>query len=159
MAQPSLDFLCDCIAFALLDYYAVDKAPVPVREMLASPPPDLAGDICLSPGLPFGDALWLRLLRGQGTVFVNNALSEVEQRYAMARSLFTGLCDSKGGRAVGLPAVPNDRLRAQGASFARRLLMPEPLLPAEAASMSPQELADLFVVPLRVAEERLQELA
>ena len=159
MASPSLEFLCECLVAGLLDHYGIVRPPVPVREMLDAPPPDLTSDLCLTPGLPFGDALWLRLLRGQGTVFVNNALSEVEQRYAMARSLFTGLCDSKGGRAVGLPAVPNDRLRAQGASFARRLLMPEPLLPAEAASMSPQELADLFVVPLRVAEERLQELA
>lgn len=158
MAQPSLEFLCHCITIALLDHYAVDRAPVPIREMLDSPPPDLAGDLSLT-GLPFGDVLWLRLLRGQGTVFFNNTLSEVEQRYAMARALFTGLCDSKGGRAVGLPAVPNDELNVQGAMFARQLLMPEPLLPAEAASMSPQELARLFLVPVSVAETRVRELA
>ena len=159
MALPSLEFLCACLAAGLLDHYGIVRPPVPVREMLDSPPPDLAGDICLTFGLPFSDALWLRLLRGQGTVFVNNALSEVEQRYAMARALFTGLCASKGGRAVGLPAVPNDALNAQGAMFARQLLMPPCLLPDGWEGMPPPELAQLFVVPVSVAEARLQELA
>ncbi len=158
MAKPSLEFLCHCITIALLDHYAIDKAPVPVREMLDSPPPDLAGDLSLTTGLPFGDALWLRLLRGQGTVFVNNGLSEVEQRYAMAHALFTGLCASKGGRAVGLPAVPNDELNVQGAMFARQLLMPPVLLPDGWEEMSTPALANLFSVPLSVAETRLQEL-
>src|SRR3972149_206206 len=129
MALPSLEFLTACLVAGLLDHYGIVSPPEPVRDMLESPPPDLAGDICLTLGLPFGNALWLRLLGGQGTVFVNNGLSEVEQRYAMARALFTGLCASKGGLEVGLPAVPNDALNAQGAKFARQLLMPPDLLP------------------------------
>jgi len=159
MALPSLDFLCECVVAGLLDYYSIVHPPVPIREMLASPPPDLAGDLSLSSGLPFGDALWLRLLRGQGTVFVNNTLSHEAQRYAMAHALFTGLCSSEGGRAAGLPAVPNDALNAQGAMFARLLLMPLDLLPEAWESMSPPDLARLFMVPVSVAETRVQELA
>ncbi len=158
MAEPSLEFLCDSIASALLDYYGIDQPPVPIRDILRSPPFDLVGDLNLVEGLPFGDALWIRLPDGSGKVFVNLGASERERRYAMARALFTGMCSSKGGQAAGLPSVPNDDLKAQSSLFARRLLMSEDLLPGGWEVMSLEALADLFRVPQSVVEDRLEEL-
>ena len=159
MAQPSLEFLVVAIANALLDYYGIEAPPVPVREILRSPPPDLARDLSLTEMLPFGEALWLRLMGGQGAVFVNSDLSEARRRYAMACALFIGLCSSEGGRAAGLPPLPNDNLREQSTIFGRHFLMPESLLPPGWDRMSANELADLFGVPASVAESRLQEFA
>ena len=158
MGKPSLSFLCDSIATTLLDYFGVEGPPVPVRTMVQSPPDDLSNDLSLTEGLPFGDALWLRLMGGRGVVFVNPGLSERERRYAMARALFTGLCASKGGKAVGLPDVPNNDLAAQAALFARLLLMPVDLFPDDWQMMSAADLAGLFIVPVPVAEARVVEL-
>ncbi|MBI3241228.1 MAG: hypothetical protein HYZ49_02930 [Chloroflexi bacterium] len=158
MPQPSLEFLCDSIVATLLEYYGIESPPVPIRDILRSPPLDLAGDLNLVEGLPFGDALWIRLPDGKGKVFVNLGISERERRYAMARALFTGICTSQGGRAAGLPHVPNDKLSAQASIFARRLLMSEDLLPDSWDSMSLEELADLFRVPQMVVEARWEEL-
>ncbi|MEK7326330.1 MAG: hypothetical protein AAB217_13840 [Chloroflexota bacterium] len=158
MALPSLEFLCDSLVAILLDYYGIDQPPVPIRDILRSPPPDLTGDLSLVEGLPFNDALWIRLPNGQGKVFANLDISEHERRYAMARSLFTGLCYTKGGRAAGLPYAPNDNLNAQATFFARRLLIPDDLLPPDWQAMPLGELAALFVVPEWLVEDRLQEL-
>lgn len=159
MSGPSVAFLCECIATALLAHYGVEKPPVPVEDFLRAPPRDLARDLSLTEALPFGEALWLRLPSGQGTVFVNPALPEPRWRYAMAGAFFVALCSSPGGQAAGLPSVPNDDLQAQAACFARRLLMPEHLLPAGWQSMSSEALAELFVIPTSVVEARLCELA
>ncbi|MEI2827871.1 MAG: hypothetical protein V9F04_16845 [Dermatophilaceae bacterium] len=94
---------------------------MPVRDMLLNPPPDLRHDLSLTE-VGFGEAIWLRLLGGQGSVFANSDLPEPERRYHMAGALFTALCATAGGRAVGLPPVPNDEMKAQMDLFARRLL-------------------------------------
>ncbi len=91
-------------------------------------------------------------------MFVNPGLSERDRRYAMARALFTGLCASEGGKAVGLPDVPNNDLAVQAALFARRLLMPVDLFPDGWQMMSAEDLAGLFIVPVPVAEARVVEL-
>jgi hypothetical protein len=155
MPQPSLKFLCDCLATALLSHYGVTQAPVPLREMLQEPPPDWARDLGLTE-MSFGEAMWLRPPSGLGTVFVNTEMPEPEQRYAMARAMFVGLCTTKGGQAAGLPAVPNADLKAQSDLFARRLLMAPELLPNGWQWLAPQALAALCGVPQPVAEAHLQ---
>ena len=155
MAQPSLKFLCDCLATALLSHYRVTQMPVPLREMLLDPPPDLSHDLGLTE-LSFGEAMWLRPPSGLATVFVNADMPEPERRYAMARAMFVGLCTTKGGQAAGLPAVPNADLKAQSDLFARRLLMAPELLPAGWQRLAPQALAALCGVPQPVAEAQLQ---
>ena len=155
MAQPSLKFLCDCLATALLSHYGVTQVPVPLRAMLLEPPPDLARDLSLTE-VGFGEAMWLRPPSGLATVFVNADMPEPERRYAMARAMFVGLCTTKGGQAAGLPAVPNADLKAQSDLFARRLLMAPELLPAGWQRLAPQALAALCGVPQPVAEAQLQ---
>jgi hypothetical protein len=154
MPGPSLEFLCNCLATALLSHYGVTRTPVPLRAMLLAPPPDLAGDLGLTE-VTFGEAIWLRPPSGQGSVFANSELPEPERRYAMARALFIGLCTSKGGRAVGLPRVPNDDLKAQSDLFARRLLMAPQLLPTGWERYLPEALAKLCGVPEPVAAAQL----
>ena len=158
MARPSLDFLCVCIADALLAHYRIERPPVPVASFLRAPPEDLLRDLGLVERLPFGKALWLRDFDGQGRVYVNSELSEVEQRFAIAGALFIGLCSTKGGEAVGLPAVPNPELPEQAALFARTLLVPAFLLPPGWEQMTPEAIAQLFQVPIEVARTRLREL-
>ena len=154
MIGASLEFLCDCIVVALLSHYAVRQAPVPVQDMLLAPPPDLRHDVSLTE-VDFGQAMWLRLIGGQGSVFANTELPAAERRYHMACALFTALCATKGGRAVGLPDVPNENMRAQMDLFARRLLMPPELLPKGWEHLSPESLAELCGVPQPVAEAHL----
>ena len=159
MTEPSLEFLCVCIVEALLAHYGVTRLPVPVRAMLQVPPPDLARDLSLTEtaGTHGGDALWLRTMGSQGSVFVNTSLPEAAQRYGMARALFTALCATEGGQAVGLPPVPNNHLRFQGDLFARRLLLPRRLLPAGWECLPPESLAELCGVPVRVAQAEQHE--
>ena len=154
MARPSLEFLCDCLATALLSHYSVTQMPVPLRDMLLSPPPELSGDLGLTE-VTFGDAMWLRPPSGLASVLVNADMPEAELRYAMARAMFVGLCTTKTGRAAGLPSVPNDQLKAQSDLFARRLLMAPGLLPADWKQLGPRALAALCGVPEPVAEAHL----
>jgi hypothetical protein len=155
MVGPSLEFLCDCLATALLSHYGVTRVPVPLREMLLEPPPGLRGDLGLTE-VSFGEAIWLRPPSGRGSVFVNAEMPQAEQRYAMARAMFIGLCTTKSGKGAGLPQVPNDDLKAQSDLFARRLLMPPDLLPDGWERLEPQALAALCGVPEPVAETQLQ---
>ena len=155
MPRPSLEFLCDCLAAALLSHYRITRLPVPLRAMLLEPPPDLSGDLGLTE-VSFGEAIWLRPPSGQGSVFVNAAMPEPERRYAMARAMFIGLCTSKSGQGAGLPAVPNDELKAQSDLFARRLLMARELLPDGWEQLEPRALASLAGVPEPVAATHLR---
>lgn len=154
MPRPSLEFLCDCLATALLSHYGVTRVPVPLRRMLLEPPPDWRHDLDLTE-VSFGEAIWLRPPSGQGSVFVNAEMPEPERRYAMARAMFIGMCTTKGGRAAGLPPVPNVDLKAQSDLFARRLLMAPELLPAGWEQLAPEALAALCGVPEPVAEAQL----
>lgn len=158
MTSPSLGFLCDCIAAALLARYGVTRPPVPLRAILGSPPPDLAKHLSLTESLPFGDALWLRPPGGQASIFVNPALSEPQKRYGMARAMFIALCHSQGGQAAGLPEVPNEHLNAQSDLFARRLLLAPSLMPEDWDTMPAAALAELFGVPVEVVETHLNEM-
>jgi hypothetical protein len=158
MAVASLTFLCDSLAAALFAHYGVSEVPVPVRDMLVDPPPELRRDLSLTE-VSFGEAVWLRLLGGQGSVFANSELPEPERRYHMACALFTALCTTAGGRAVGLPPVPNDEMKAQMDLFARRLLMAPQLLPEGWQGMAPAGLAQLCGVPEGVAEIHLAQTA
>ncbi|MCC7361768.1 MAG: hypothetical protein IT317_19960 [Anaerolineales bacterium] len=158
MTTASLTFLCDCLAAALFEHYGVARLPVPVREMLANPPPDLRRDVSLTE-VTFGEAIWLRLLGGQGSVFANSDLPEPERRYYMACALFTALCATAGGRRVGLPPVPNDDMPTQMDLFARRLLMAPRLLPAGWQALGPAGLAELCGVPHAVAVAHLAQSA
>jgi hypothetical protein len=154
MTRPSLDFLCDSLAVALLSHYRIKRAPVPIRDMLLNPPPDLRRDISLT-DVSFGEAIWLRLIGGQGSVFANETLPEPERRYHMACALFTALCSTRGGQAVGLPEVPNDELKMQMDQFARRLLLAPEVLPANWSTFTPSQLAALCGVPIEIAAETL----
>ncbi len=155
MAHPSLKFLCDCLATALLSHYHVTELPVPLRDMLREPPPELSQDLGLTE-VSFGEAIWIRPPNGQASVFVNADLPEPERRYAMARAMFIGLCASKSGRGAGLPVVPNNDLKAQSDWFARRLLMAPELLPSGWEHWEPRALAALCGVPEPVAAATLQ---
>ena len=75
MEFASLDFLCGCLATAFLSHYGVKQVPVPLREMLVEPPPDLARDLSLTE-VAFGKSIWVRPPSGQGSVFVNTEMSE-----------------------------------------------------------------------------------
>jgi hypothetical protein len=154
MERPALDFLCDSLVVGLLAHYRVRRVPVPVRDMLISPPPDLRRDISLT-DVSFGEAIWLRLIGGQGSIFVNENLPEPERRYHMACALFTALCATRGGQAVGLPEVPNDDLKVQMDQFARRLLLAPEVLPHDWASLAPAQLASLCGVPVEIAEQQI----
>jgi hypothetical protein len=156
MTKPSLKFLCDCMAAALLSHYGVTALPVPLRQMLINPPPELSGDLGLTE-VGFGEAIWLRPPSGQASIFVNADMPECERRYAMARAMFIGLCASQSGRAAGLPAVPNDDLKAQSDLFARRLLMAPELMPNGWEQLEPQALAELCGVPEPVAAMAQQQ--
>ncbi len=155
MPRPSLGFLCDCMATALLSHYDVKRLPVPLRDMLREPPPELSGDLGLTE-VSFGEAIWLRPPSGQGSVFVNADMPEPERRYAMARAMFIGLCASQSGQGAGLPTVPNDELKAQSDLFARRLLMAPELLPSGWERLEPGALANLCGVPEPVAAAQLR---
>jgi hypothetical protein len=159
MSEPSLSFLCAAVTAALLDYYHFQKPPISVRDILHTPPPDLARDISLAEVLPFGEALWMRTHLGQGCVFVNPGLPEPQKRFAMACALFTALSASPGGTALGFPAVPNEHLREQQDLFARHLLIPTELLPRLWPVLTAQEVASIFDVPPALAAARLQDLA
>jgi len=156
MIRPSLEFLCDSLVAGLLAHYSVTRAPVPVSDMLRQPPPDLRGDISLT-GVTFGEAVWLRLSGGQGSIFANENLPEPQRRYNMACALFTALCATRGGQAAGLPDLPNDQLKAQSDYFARRLLLAPEVLPADWAALTPSQLAALSGVPVEVAEHHLAQ--
>lgn len=158
MGLSTLTFLCDSLAAGLFAHYGIAQLPVPVRDMLINPPPDLRRDVSLTE-VSFGEAIWLRLLGGQGSVFANSDLPEPERRYHMACALFTALCATAGGRAVGLPPVPNDEMKAQMDLFARRLLMAPQLLPEGWQGMPPAGLAELCGVPQVVAETHLAQTA
>jgi hypothetical protein len=154
MAHPTFEFLCDSIAVALLSHYGITHTPVPVREMLLDPPLELRHDLSLTE-VTFGQAIWLRLIGGQGSIFANSELPEPERRYHMAGALFTALCASRGGREAGLPAAPNDDMLAQMDFFARRLLLAPELLPPDWQAMQPEALAELAGVPPAVAQAHL----
>lgn len=159
MGSPPIEYLSRCLATALLDFYQVDKPPVPVRKMIASPPPDLARDLSLVevPGLPFRSAEWLRLYDGQGRVFVDVDAPKTQRRYAMARALFIGFCSSRGGRAAGMN-IALTALDAHAMHFGRCLLMPQNLLPQNWQYMAIGTLAQLFEMPTTAVEARLKEL-
>lgn len=160
MSNPSVEFLIRSLVAALLDQYHVVSPPVPVRQMIASPLPDLAGDLSLTENMfiTFCEAMWLRLIGGQGVVFANANLPEPQRRYAMACALFSGLCLSEGGRAVGLHNNPYEEAKTHEHQFARSLLIPLELLPPDWCSMSAAEMAALFDVPVSVSGLRIHEL-
>jgi hypothetical protein len=160
MAQPTVKFLCVAIANALLAHYGVERPPVPVRDFLRTPPPDLTNELSLIEALSFGEAMYIRGLSGQGTVFSNPNIPGATQRVALARALFLGLCNSRGGQAAGLPSakVLTSELHNSASYFARCLLMPEWLLPEGWETMRPEPLAELFDVPVPLVEHRIQEL-
>ena len=155
-----MEFLTRSVAIALLDHCGVQKPPVPIRKLILSPPRDLATDLSLveNPHITFCSAQWIRLIGGQGVMFVNGNLAEPERRYAMACALFSALCFTPGGQASGLQALAQSESYACDERFARYLLMPIELLPNDWHLMSVEALADLFGVPLEVAATRLQEI-
>jgi hypothetical protein len=162
--SPSIEFLIQAIVTSLLHDYGVERPPVPIRLMVTTPPPGVAGDIKLaeSPNFTFCRAAWIRLLDGQGIIFLNSALSEPEQRFELAQALFAGLCASPSARASGLygaviAASPAQQL-AYGQSFARQLLMPIPFLPTNWQQLTDQALAQYFVLPVPVVQAQRREL-
>ncbi len=152
--SASFEFLCDSLAIALLAHYQVTQTPVPVREMLLDPPPDLRDDLSLTE-VGFGQATWLRLIGGQGSVFANSELAEPDRRYHMAGALLTAFCASKGGHEAGLPTMPNEDMAAQMDFFARRLLLAPEVLPPGWQHLACEALADLAGVPKAVAAAHL----
>lgn len=153
-----LDLLIESLAHGLLRLYGVTRPPVPIFEMLEHPPAGMERDLDLCLGLPFGEAIYLRLLNGQGTVFVNPALPNDRQRYASAGALLIGLLHSPGGRALSPGLTPDHYPEEATDYFARCLLLPAQLLPPGFATMTVSELAELFGVPPEVVSVRLAEL-
>lgn len=159
LAPIRLDLLLESLACGLLDHYRITRPPVPVLEMLQSPPAGLERDLDLCMALPYGDAAHIRLLNGQGVVFLNPALTPARQRCASAREMLHGLCSSRIGQHLGLSAW--SRLPSQAASlfFARCLLMPSALLPPGWEAMPIEDLAGWFDVLPDVAATRVADFA
>jgi hypothetical protein len=158
MAQPSLEFLCVSVASALLEQFHVGQPPVPIREILRTPPEDLRNDLGLTETLPYGDAVWVRTISGLGSVFANPHAPETVKRFSMAQAFFVGLCSSPVGQSAGLPDPKSEGFQAVSGYFARCLLMPLQLLPEGWEAMSAGQLAEMFGVPEGAAAERLREL-
>ena len=153
-----LDLLLESIACGLLQYYEVRRPPVPILQMLGQPPRGLERDLDLCVALPYGEAAFVRLLSGQGVVFVNPELPLPRQRFASARNMLRGDYHSPRGRALGLSGTAPVPHSAAEEYYARCLLMPVSLLPLRWPAMTAEELADLFAVPPDAAAARLAEL-
>jgi hypothetical protein len=164
LVKPTLEFLTASLAAALLHDFGVSQAPVPIRQMVSKPPPDLTTDISLaeSPHFTFCRAMWIRPLDGQGVIFLNAGLPENERRYELACALFAGLSASAGARAAGLYAAINGGSSSaqitHAQRFARWLLMPLEFLPPDWQHQTDEELARLFAIPLYIARARRAEL-
>lgn len=156
---PSVQFLCLCIIEALLEHYQISQPPVPVRELVRAPYPALTRELSLveNAHINFCDALWVRLMNGQGVMFVNGNLPEPQRRYAMAVALFSALCASPGGRDAGLPHPESIGIQFYAEQFARWLLMPNGLLPVDWQHSPTDELAETFIVPETQVERRREE--
>lgn len=156
-APARLDLVLESLAYGLLDLYGVVRPPIPVLEMVQQPPAGLEQDLDLCVALPYGDGAYIRLLHGQGVVFVNPSLSSDQQRYVVAREMLHGLVASRYGQALGLTAV--SRLsNAAAAYFARCLLMPRAFFPMRWETMPVAELAREFDVVPQTVMKRMEEL-
>jgi hypothetical protein len=153
-----LDLLAESLANGLLEHYAVSRPPVPVFEMVRRPPAGLERHVSLCLALPYSDAIYLRLLNGQGTIFVNPRISWVQQRFATARAMLVSLFNTPGGRALGLGLAPAQFPDETADYFARCLLIPHNLLPGDWRDQPASELARTFEVPPEVAAQRAAEL-
>ena len=153
-----LDLLAELLAGGLLQYYNVIRPPVPVFEMVRRPPAGLERHISLCLALPYSDAIYLRLLNGQGTIFVNPRISWAQQRYATARAMLVSLFNTPGGRALGLDVTPTVFPDETAEYFARCLLLPSRLLPDNWPQLPATELAHMFEVPPEVVAVRTVEV-
>jgi hypothetical protein len=153
-----LDLLAESMASGLVKYYEVVRPPVPIFEMVRRPPTGLERHLSLCLALPYSDAIYLRLLNGQGTIFVNPRISWAHQRYATARALLVGLFNTPGGRALGLGVTPVQFPDEIADYFARCLLLPAELLSPDVAARPVLELARLFEVPPETVAARMAEL-
>ncbi len=153
-----LDLLAESLASGFLRQYEVRRPPVPIFEMVRQPPEGLERHLSLCLALPYSDAIYLRLLNGQGTIFVNPRLAGPLQRFAAARALLLGLFNTPGGQALGLGSLSIELPEETANYFARCLLMPANLLPADWRTLPVAELAQIFDVPQEVAAARIGEL-
>jgi hypothetical protein len=153
-----LDLLAESLAYGLIRHYDIVRPPVPIFEMVRRPPAGLERHLSLCLALPYSDAIYLRLLNGQGTIFVNPRLSQAHQRYATARAMLLGLANSPGGHALGLGVTPVSFPDEATEYFARCLLMPTSLLPANWQALPDSELAQIFDVPPEVVAARIDDL-
>ena len=153
-----LDLLAESLASGFLRQYQVSRPPVPIFDMVRQPPEGLERHLSLCLALPYSDAIYLRLLNGQGTIFVNPRLAGPMQRYATARALLLGLFNTPGGQALGLGFASLELPEETADYFARCLLMPTAMFPADWEALPVAEVARLFEVPQDVAAARLSEL-
>ncbi len=153
-----LDLLAESLASGLLQHYQVTRPPVPIFEMVRRPPSGLERHISLCLALPYSDAIYLRLLNGQGTIFVNPRISWAQQRFATARAMLVSLFNSPGGRALGLGVTPVQFPDEVAEYFARCLLMPRSFFPQDWAQQPILEIARVFEVPPETAATRVAEM-
>jgi hypothetical protein len=153
-----LDLLAESLASGFLRQYEVERPPVPIFDMVRQPPEGLERHLSLCLALPYSDAIYLRLLNGQGTIFVNPRLAGPLQRFATAKALLMGLFNTPGGQALGLGIMSLELPGETAEYFARCLLMPASLMPKDWRALPVTELARIFDVPREVAATRLKEL-
>lgn len=150
-------FLVGSLASGLLESFAVEGPPVPVRDMIRAPHPVFESLSLLELNLGLYDAVYRSLLNGSRLIAVDLGHPPAVQRCALARELYVAFCCSR--RAEELEWPDREHPREHSGFFARCLLMPDAWVKQFAASTdSLLELAAVFGVLPEMMDRRLHEL-
>jgi hypothetical protein len=147
------------LAQGLVDHMGTLEPPVPVEELLRSPPPLYDSDFgVVDMYSNLWDATFARPPSQQGSIFVRIDLEPEERRFALAREVLSALITSKHGRSMGLFDLFLPQLRESAEYFASCLLAPEPLLEAfRDQGGRARGVAKTFEIPHSVALQRWEE--
>jgi hypothetical protein len=150
-------FLVECLAWGLLQAYAVANPPVPVREMVNNPLSIFENLTLLEVKLGLYKATYRSCLDGSRLIIVDRTTPADVQRESIARELYVAFCHSS--RASELHWFGCDQPHDHSGLFAQCLLMPVPWVrQACAEDISTEGLAAHFCVPIQSARERLSQV-
>jgi hypothetical protein len=151
-------FLIECLAWGLLRAYGIEEPPVPVREMVLRPLPIFEHLSLLELNLGLYDAIYRSCLDGARLIVVDLEKPRPVQRASTARALHVAFRSS--ARATDLCWPYLVHASTYDDLFARCLLMPAAWVQQERAmTVSTEEIATRFDVPIRMANQRLDDIA